>query len=161
MIVNVPWYVSNETVHSDVKISYIEDEIVERGINYRNKLTNHEMTTVEPLYPLRIKKRWRNKNWADLTVLEWENRVATSSTCNFKIYSIVYRSLLKRFMRKKKRNVCRSRNFAGAARTSGHYIRIVSRNGASEALNKQHRSEECKHASKRTTLAPLHRGCIV
>jgi hypothetical protein len=41
MITNASWYVSNQTLHDDLKISFIRDVIHSQAIKYRNRNTKH------------------------------------------------------------------------------------------------------------------------
>jgi hypothetical protein len=47
MITNAPWYVTNQTLHDDVKEPFIKDVIQEKSINHHDKLGNqsHLATT--------------------------------------------------------------------------------------------------------------------
>jgi hypothetical protein len=41
MITNAPWYVTNQTLHDDLKVPFIKDVIQEKSINHHHKLGNH------------------------------------------------------------------------------------------------------------------------
>jgi hypothetical protein len=41
MITNAPWYVTNQTLHGDLKVPFIKDVIQEKSINHHDKLENH------------------------------------------------------------------------------------------------------------------------
>jgi hypothetical protein len=49
MITNVPWYVSNQTLHDDLKIPFISDVIHSQAINYRNRNTKHKKELIAAL----------------------------------------------------------------------------------------------------------------
>jgi hypothetical protein len=63
LILNPPWYVSNKTLHEDVGIPYVEDEIKRLATRYLNKLPGHNRDQVRQLNnPLterrRLKRQW-------------------------------------------------------------------------------------------------------
>jgi hypothetical protein len=41
MITNAPWYVTNQTLHDDLKVPLIKDVIQEKSINHHDKLGSH------------------------------------------------------------------------------------------------------------------------
>jgi hypothetical protein len=41
MITNAPWYVTNQTLHENLKVPFIKDVIQEKSINHHDKLGNH------------------------------------------------------------------------------------------------------------------------
>jgi hypothetical protein len=45
---NAPWYVTNQTLHDDQKLSFIKDVMQEKNINY-DKLENHSNPILQPL----------------------------------------------------------------------------------------------------------------
>jgi hypothetical protein len=47
MITNAPWYVTNQTLHDDLKVQFIKD-IQGKSMNYRDKLGNHNNHTLQP-----------------------------------------------------------------------------------------------------------------
>jgi hypothetical protein len=49
MITNAPWYVSNITLHEDLKVPLVEDVIIEKSTRYHNKIEGHENTLLQPL----------------------------------------------------------------------------------------------------------------
>jgi hypothetical protein len=58
-----PWYLSNKTIHDDLNIPYITDEIIKRANTYRNRITDHENQLIDdPSNPhpnaRRLKKNW-------------------------------------------------------------------------------------------------------
>jgi hypothetical protein len=46
---NAPWYVSNHTLHNDLKVPLVQDVITERKRNHRRKLANHTNPLLESL----------------------------------------------------------------------------------------------------------------
>jgi hypothetical protein len=38
IITNAPWYVTNQTLHDDLKVPFIKDVIQEKSINHHDKL---------------------------------------------------------------------------------------------------------------------------
>jgi hypothetical protein len=62
MITNAPWYVTNQTLHDDLKIPFIKDVIQEKSINHHVKLEDHRNTILQPLLEQqqrrRLKKLW-------------------------------------------------------------------------------------------------------
>jgi hypothetical protein len=60
-ITGVPWYVTNKTLHDDLNIPYITDEIKKRANRYWNRITDHENELIDALstphpHPRRLKK---------------------------------------------------------------------------------------------------------
>ena len=59
---NAPWYVSNHTFHTDLRIPYVRTVFQERIAKHRATLTSHPNPLMEPLLqPLhnrRLKRRW-------------------------------------------------------------------------------------------------------
>lgn len=56
-ITNAPWYVSNHTLHTDLRMPYITDEIHDRAQNHHARLVNHPNPTIEPLItPIDIRR---------------------------------------------------------------------------------------------------------
>jgi hypothetical protein len=58
-----PWYVSNNTIHDDLNIPYIKDEIKKRANRYRSRIADRENKLIEALSkphptPRRLKKTW-------------------------------------------------------------------------------------------------------
>jgi hypothetical protein len=44
-----PWYVTNQALHDDLKVPYINDVIQEKSINHHDKLGRHSNPTLQPL----------------------------------------------------------------------------------------------------------------
>jgi hypothetical protein len=62
MITNAPWYVTNQTLHDDLKVPLIKNFIQEKSINRHDKLGNHSNSILQPLLEQqqrrRLKKLW-------------------------------------------------------------------------------------------------------
>jgi hypothetical protein len=60
---NAPWYVSNQTLHNDLQITFIKDVIHRQATKYRNRNKNHinelitALTDVPPV-ERRFKRHW-------------------------------------------------------------------------------------------------------
>jgi hypothetical protein len=60
---NAPWYVSNQTLHDDLKIPFIKDVIHSQATKYRSRNTDHinelvaALTDVPPVVR-RLKRQW-------------------------------------------------------------------------------------------------------
>jgi hypothetical protein len=62
-----PWYVSNFTLHNDVQIPFITEEIKRYSTIYYNRLTGHENTYVTELSnPLNVRRRLKRQWPSDL-----------------------------------------------------------------------------------------------
>jgi len=61
-ITNAPWYVSNHTLHSDLKVPYVHTVFHERTATHRAALEAHPNTLMEPLvHPpnnRHLKRKW-------------------------------------------------------------------------------------------------------
>jgi hypothetical protein len=59
---NTPWYVSNLTLHTDLRIPYVRRVFQERITKHRTVLTTHPNPIMKPLlqqtYNRRLKRRW-------------------------------------------------------------------------------------------------------
>jgi hypothetical protein len=62
MITNAPWYVTNQTLHDDLKVSFIKYVIQEKSISHHDKLGNHSNPILQPVLEQqqrrRLKKLW-------------------------------------------------------------------------------------------------------
>jgi hypothetical protein len=62
MITNAPWYVTNQTLHEDLKVLFIKDIIQEKSLKHYDKLGHHSNTLLQPLLDhhqqRRLKKLW-------------------------------------------------------------------------------------------------------
>jgi hypothetical protein len=66
-ISNVPWYISNFTLHNDLKIPFIADEIKRYSTIYYNRLIGHENGYVTELSnPLNVRSRLKRQWPSDL-----------------------------------------------------------------------------------------------
>lgn len=67
MVVDAPWYVTNETIHRDLQIPYVKEEIQNSAKRYNARLTVHPNVLAEVLMRKpRIVRRLRRKLPADL-----------------------------------------------------------------------------------------------
>jgi hypothetical protein len=64
---NVPWYVTNQTLHDDLQVPFIKDVIQEKSINHHNKLGNHSNPILQPLLEQQQRRRLKKPWPADLT----------------------------------------------------------------------------------------------
>jgi hypothetical protein len=63
-IVNAPWYVSNFTLHKDLQIPFITEEIKRYSTIYHNRLIGHENGYVTELgIPLNVRRRLK-RQWS-------------------------------------------------------------------------------------------------
>jgi hypothetical protein len=67
MITNAPWYMTNKTVHDDLKVPFIKDVIQEKSINHHDKLGNHNNPILQPLLEQQQRRRLKKLWPADLT----------------------------------------------------------------------------------------------
>jgi hypothetical protein len=62
MITNAPWYVTNQTLHDDLKVPFIKNVIQEKSTNHHDKLGNHSNPILQPLLEQQqrrgLKKLW-------------------------------------------------------------------------------------------------------
>jgi hypothetical protein len=72
-IANAPWYVTNHTLNSDLKVPYVRDVIHERIGKHHTKLEAHPIPLLEPLlqpaYNRRLNRRWPfdlQDTWGDI-----------------------------------------------------------------------------------------------
>jgi hypothetical protein len=66
-ITNAPWYVSNFTLHNDLQIPFITEEIKRYSTIYYNRLIGHENSYVTELSnPLNIRRRLKWQRPSDL-----------------------------------------------------------------------------------------------
>jgi len=45
IIINAPWYVTNDTLHHDLNVPYVRDEIKRPGQRYADKMEEHPNAT--------------------------------------------------------------------------------------------------------------------
>lgn len=63
MIVNAPWFVTNQTLHEDLDVPYIKEEISRHAIKYRHRIIDHDNQLInelaaQPLSNRRLKRQW-------------------------------------------------------------------------------------------------------
>lgn len=61
-LTDAPWYVSNHTLHTDLKIPYVSQVIQENITKHHNKLEDHPnpllQTLLQPYDNRRLRRRW-------------------------------------------------------------------------------------------------------
>jgi hypothetical protein len=62
-IAEAPWYISNHTLHTDLKIPFVKNEILTMDVRYKDQTANHDNKLIEELYfngPVtrRLKRTW-------------------------------------------------------------------------------------------------------
>ena len=68
-IANVPWYVNNHTLHTDIRIPYVRTVIHDRINKHRTLLATHPYRLMQPMlqpaHNRRLKRRWTfdQKDW--------------------------------------------------------------------------------------------------
>lgn len=60
MITNVLWYVSNETIHKDLKVPYIKDFI--KSVKHHNKLESYSNVLLNSLLEPQNERILKSKN---------------------------------------------------------------------------------------------------
>jgi hypothetical protein len=60
MITNAPWYVTDQTLHDDLKVPFIKDVIQKKSINHYDKLGNYSNPILQPLLENSKEKGKRN-----------------------------------------------------------------------------------------------------
>ncbi|PNF19306.1 hypothetical protein B7P43_G07495 [Cryptotermes secundus] len=48
-ITNAPWYVSNRTLHNDLQVPYVTDEIRRLALLYKRRLQGHDNRLIEEI----------------------------------------------------------------------------------------------------------------
>jgi hypothetical protein len=71
MITNAPWYVSNLTLHEDLKIPYVREVVFEKYAKHHRKLETHPNPL---LYPLLDTGQPRRLKWTQPVDLLWGSR---------------------------------------------------------------------------------------
>jgi hypothetical protein len=65
MITGAPWYVSNQTLHEDLKIRLIQD-IIKSNINkYKDRTTVHENQLIKDLFTKTLEERRLKRIWPE------------------------------------------------------------------------------------------------
>lgn len=62
IITNAPWYVTNQTLHEDLKIPYIRDEIAKQSTKHCSRLELHVNPILHPLLEPQLNRRLK-RNW--------------------------------------------------------------------------------------------------
>jgi hypothetical protein len=60
MMINTPWYVTNQTLHQDLNIPYIIEVIQERSNKHHDKTKIHNNTILLPLLEQQHRRRLKN-----------------------------------------------------------------------------------------------------
>jgi hypothetical protein len=63
LILNAPWYVSNKTLHEDLDIPYVVDEIKRLAMRYLSKLPTHSNDQVRTLSEPLTERRGMKRQW--------------------------------------------------------------------------------------------------
>jgi hypothetical protein len=62
MITNAPWYVTNTTLHADLKVPLVKEVTIEKSIRHFNKMAGHENILLQPIIEphngRRLKRKW-------------------------------------------------------------------------------------------------------
>ena len=66
-IANAPWYVNNQTLHTDLQIPYVSTVILERINKHRIALATHPSPLVEPMLHPEHNRRLKRRCTFDLT----------------------------------------------------------------------------------------------
>ncbi|KAL1460251.1 hypothetical protein WDU94_012177 [Cyamophila willieti] len=70
-MLGAPYYVSNKTIHEDLKIPFVREEIKDRPKNYRKRIPNHLNELIRELEkPITTNKRLKKTYPTDLFILE-------------------------------------------------------------------------------------------
>jgi hypothetical protein len=69
MITNAPWYVTNQTLHDDLKVPF-KDVIQEQSINHHDKLRNHSNPILQPLLEQQQRRKLK-KLWPEDLIHDW------------------------------------------------------------------------------------------
>jgi hypothetical protein len=65
MITGAPWYVSNQTLHEDLKIPLIQD-IIKSNINkHKDRTTAHENLLIKDLFSQTLEERRLKRIWPE------------------------------------------------------------------------------------------------
>jgi hypothetical protein len=65
MISGAPWYVSNQTLHEDLKIPLIQDMIKSNINKYRNRTSVNENQLIKDLFTQTIEERRFMRIWPE------------------------------------------------------------------------------------------------
>jgi hypothetical protein len=73
-ITNAPWYVSNHTLHRDLQIPFVTEEIKKYSTIYHSRLIRHENNQfIELSNPLHVKRSLR-RQWPSDLIVEREEK---------------------------------------------------------------------------------------
>jgi hypothetical protein len=79
-ITNAPWYVSNLTLHRDLRIPFVTEEIKKYSTKYHSRLIRHENNQVTELSnPLHVKRKLR-RQWPSILIVEREEEEYRGAT---------------------------------------------------------------------------------
>jgi hypothetical protein len=65
MISGAPWYVSNHTLHADLKIPLIQDMIKSSINKYKNRTSMNENQLIKDLFTQTIEERRLKRTWPE------------------------------------------------------------------------------------------------
>jgi hypothetical protein len=65
MISGAPWYVSNQTLHEDIKIPLIQDMVKSNINKYKNRTSVHENQLIKDLSTQTIEERRLKRIWPE------------------------------------------------------------------------------------------------
>jgi len=66
IIVNAPWYVTNDTLHHDLNVPYVRDEIKKFSQRYADRLEEHPNTAIDFMSDAETSRRLKRKLPQDL-----------------------------------------------------------------------------------------------
>lgn len=86
IIVNAPWYVSNETLHNDLRICTVKEEIRKTIVKHKDRLQDHPNSLVtslmtRPAYVRRLRRKIPQDLtvWCKVRVWHWTHRSKTNT----------------------------------------------------------------------------------
>jgi hypothetical protein len=62
-IPDAPWYVSDHTLHNDLKIPFVKNEIITMAVRYKDQTANHGNNLIEELYANGPVTKRLNRKW--------------------------------------------------------------------------------------------------
>jgi hypothetical protein len=65
MISGAPWYVSNQTLHEDLKIPFLQDMIKSNINKYKNHTSVHENQLIKDLFTQTLEERRLKRIWPE------------------------------------------------------------------------------------------------
>lgn len=66
MILNIPWYITNNAVHRDAEVTYVKEEITYRIKKYKDRLREHPNHLARNLMQMCAVRRLKRKVTSDL-----------------------------------------------------------------------------------------------